>query len=537
MSRSRWSVVVLVVLLLCLLLVLCLTCAAAAWLWFYPASDSDTGPLVSSTAEGTLRLFGAEPDTLDPALVEDSVSAEYVVQIFSGLVTLNADLELVPDLAERWETSPDGRVYTFFLRPDARFHDGRPVTAADFKYSLERACAPRTGSRVAGVYLGDIVGASAMLAGQTDSIRGIEVLDDHTLRISIDAPKAYFLAKLTYSTAFVVDRQNTAQSDWLQHPNATGPFKLKEWTEEQIVLQRNDYYYRDKPRLEQVVSLLSGGSAMTMYENGELDIVGVGTADVERVRDTANPLHTELTVVPQLDIQYIGFDVTQPPFDDVRVRQAFVLAIDRDKIANVVWKGMMAPAEGIVPPGMPGYARKSSLLGFDPERARQLIAGSRYGDVAGLPPITLSISGWGSDMPPTVEAIVAMYRENLGIEVAVEQSGDILSDQPQMFSIGWIADYPDPEDFLDILFHSDSDLNHMNYSNDQVDRLLEQARLETDTARRMQLYLQAEELIVADAPWVPLWHGVDYVLTKPYVKGAVHAAAIFPWLSNVYIEQ
>jgi len=536
MPRSRWSVVALVVLLLCVLLALCLACAAAAWLWFTPASSSGTPPLVSSSGEGTLRLFGAEPDTLDPALVEDSNSAEYVVQIFSGLVTLDANLELVPDLAERWEIGADGRTYTFFLRQDARFHDGRPVTAADFKYSLERACAPRTGSRVAGVYLGDIVGAGAVLAGQTDSISGVEALDDHTLRITIDAPKAYFLAKLTYSTAFVVDRQNITKSNWLQQPNGTGPFKLAEWTDERIVLQRNEYYYRDKPRLQQVILLLSGGSPMTMYENGELDIVGVGTADVERVRDPANPLHAELAVVPQLDIQYIGLDVTQPPFDDVRVRQAFALAIDRSKIASVVWKGMQAPAEGIVPPGMPGYAREAPLLSFDPQRARQLIAESRYHDVAGLPPVTLSISGQGSEMPPTVEAIVAMYRENLGIEVAVEQSSDVLSDEPQMFMIGWIADYPDPEDFLDILFHSDSDLNHMHYASDQVDRLLEQARVEPDTARRMQLYGQAEKLIVADSPWVPLWHSVDYVLTKPYVQGVVHAAAIFPWLSNVYIE-
>jgi oligopeptide transport system substrate-binding protein len=536
MSRSRWPVVVLVVFLLCLLLVLCLTCAAAWWLWSYPASDSDTGPLVSSTGEGTLRLFGDEPGTLDPALITDATDAQYVVQIFSGLVSLNAELELVPDLAERWELSPDGRTYTFFLRQDARFHDGKAVTAADFKYSLERACDPRTGSRVAGVYLGDIVGTDAMLAGQTDSISGIEVLDDHALRITIDAPKAYFLAKLTYSTAFVVDRKNAEESNWLQQPNGTGPFKLKEWTDERIVLQRNEYYYRDKPRLEEVIFLLSGGSSMTMYENGELDIVGTGAADVERVRDPANSLHAELTVVPQLDIHSICFDVTQPPFDDVKVRQAFALAIDREKLSSVVLKEMGVPAQGIVPPGMPGYARESSFLRFDPQRARQLVAESRYQDVAGLPPITLSISGSSTEMPPVAEAIVAMIRENLGIEVAVERSPDVPGGQSQMYEFGWIADYPDPEDFLDILFHSQSDLNYMNYSNDQVDRLLEEARVETDTARRMQLYEQAEGMIVADAPWVPLWHSVDYVLTKPYVKGAVYAAAISPWLSNVYIE-
>lgn len=545
MSRTRWPVLALVLLLLCLLALLCLTCVAAGWFLLRPGSGaSPAQPSVRPADSGTLRLFGAEPRTLDPALVEDAVSAEYVVEIFSGLVTLDVELQVVPDLAERWEVSPDGKTYTFFLREGARFHDGRPVTAADFKYSLERACHPRMGSTVAGTYLGDIVGAKEVLAGQTDEISGIQVLDERTLRITVDAPKAYFLAKLTYSTAFVVDRENVEQRDWLQQPNGTGPFKLGERSQQRIVLQRNDYYYRDGPKLERVIFFLSGGSPMSMYENGELDIVVVGPADIERVRDPANPLHAELSTVPQLSIQYLGFDVTQPPFDDVRVRQAFALAVDRQKITDVVWKGMRVPAQGIVPPGMPGYPvlrrgqgeRDRPLLSYDPQRARRLIAESEYEDVTRLPPITLSIGGSGAQLDPVTEALVAMYRENLGLEIRVERSDDVLGGRPQFFSMGWIADYPDPEDFLDILFHSESGLNHSNYSNPQVDQLLEEARIETDTQRRMQLYEQAEEMIVADAPWVPLWHTVDYVLTKPYVKGATHAAAVFPWLSNVYIE-
>jgi len=536
MSRRRWPVVALVVVLLCLLLALCLTCVAAGWFLSRPGLGPGTAPSVRPANGGTLRLFSEEPRTLDPALVEDSVSAEYVVEIFGGLVTLDDQLEVVPDLAERWEVSRDGKVYTFYLRQEARFHDGSPVTAADFKYSLERACAPHTGSTVAGVYLGDIVGAQQMLSGQASEIRGVEAVDEHTVRITIDAPKAYFLAKLTYSTAFIVDRRDVERSGWLDQPNGTGPFKLVERSSERIVLQRNEQYHRQKPALEQVILAFSGGSPMSMYENGELDVVAVGPADIERVRDPANPLHADLTVVPQMDVQYLGFDVTQPPFDDVKVRQAFSLALDREKIARVVWKEMKAPAEGIVPPGMPGYERDKPLLGYDPVRARQLMAESKYRDGASFPPVTLSIGGTGTQMPPVVEAIVAMYRENLGIEIQVEQSADVLAGQPQFFSLGWIADYPDPEDFLDILFHSQSGLNHMQYSDSQADKLLEQARVEQDVQQRMQLYHAAEEMIVADAPWVPLWHSVDYVLTKPYIKGAVYASAIFPWLSQVYVE-
>jgi oligopeptide transport system substrate-binding protein len=263
----------------------------------------------------------------------------------------------------------------------------------------------------------------------------------------------------------------------------------------------------------------------------------VGPGDVERVLDPTNPLNAELSMVPQLNTQYLGFDVTQEPFDDVKVRQAFGLAVDRQKITDVVWKGMRLPAEGIVPPGMPGYEREQPLLDYDPQRARRLISESQYGDVSRFPVVTLSIGGSSVEMDRVTAAIVAMYRENLGIEIDVERSADILADRPQFFSLGWIADYPDPEDFLDILFHSSSPLNHMNYANSSVDRLLEEARVEQDPQRRMLLYTKAEELIVSDTPWVPLWHSVDYVLTKPYVRGVNYAAAIFPWLCDVYLER
>jgi len=537
-SGSRWPVLLLGLLLACLLAGCCLVCLGGGWFLFNPITVSEA-PLsgLSPVGGGTLRLFGSAPDTLDPALVEDVVSAEYVVEIFGGLTALDGQLQVVPDLAERWEVSADGRSYTFFLRENACFQNGRRVTADDVKYSLERACDPQLGSTVAPVYLGDIVGVGEKLAGQATEVHGVEVLDERTVRITIDEPKAYFLAKLTYSTGFVVDRQNVEQDNWLDRPNGTGPFKLVSHSARQIVLQRNENYYREPARLDKVVFTLSGGSPMNMYENGELDIVSVSPADVERVRDPANPLHTELSTVPQLDIQYLGFDVTQPPFDDVRVRQAFALAVDRQKLTDLVWMGMKVPAEGIVPPGMPGFQREKPLLSYDVERARRQIAESRYGSVDRLPPITLSISGSDGQLPSIIRALVAMYRDNLGIEIQVEGSKDILAAEPQMYYLGWIADYPDPEDFLDLLFHSESGLNRMRYAHVQVDELLEEARVETDATRRARLYQQAEELIVSDAPWVPLWHNVDYMLTKPYVKGVTYAAAVFPWLSSVYLEK
>lgn len=161
-----------------------------------------------SSGQGALNLWDTGPLTLDPAISADVSSHSYVMQIFSGLVRLDQELNIVPDIAENWEKSPDGKTYTFYLRQGVKFHSGQEVKAADFKYSWERACDPDTGSGTAATYLGDIVGAKDMLAGRAEEISGVEVIDDYTLRVTIDAPKAYFLDKLAYPTAFVVDRDN-----------------------------------------------------------------------------------------------------------------------------------------------------------------------------------------------------------------------------------------------------------------------------------------------------------------------------------------
>ncbi|MBU0490459.1 MAG: peptide ABC transporter substrate-binding protein [Chloroflexi bacterium] len=471
-----------------------------------------------------LRLVGDDPDTLDPALAGDVDSSTYILQIFSGLVSLDADLNVVPDIAERWTVSEDGTVYTFDLRHGVVFHDGKPVTAQDVKYSIERACDPATGSRTASLYLGDIVGVMAKLQGQASEVRGVEAVDDYTVRITIDAAKSYFLSKLTYHTSFVVDRTNVESGDnWMTRPNGTGPFMLKERTAEHIVLAGNPHYYQGTIALQEVDYNLLPGSPMTLYEQGDLDVVNVGIDNIERVLDPASPLNSELMVVPSLDVWYVGFDTQTKPFDDVKVRQALAMATNRRGIVDVMFKKMRREARGILPPGMPGYNEKLAGLPFDPDQARTALAESSYGGPDDLPPIVFTVSGSGGTSPLT-EALVDMYKEYLGVEVQVQQveSGffDGLHDHRyQMFMLGWIADYPDPENFLDILFYTGTEGNNSRYSNPTVDDLLKQARTEPDAAKRMALYQQAEAIIVNDAPWVPLFHSIDYVLVKPYVKG------------------
>jgi oligopeptide transport system substrate-binding protein len=564
-SGKRWVWIPITIAVVAFLLVVC--GGGFLFLWYQgegfeflerPTPSSKPLPTTGPTLEAkppaqtgaTLNLPGGEPPTLDPALTQDANSATYIEEIFSGLVTLNQDLEVVPDIADSWELSDDGTTYTFHLRDDVKFHDGKPVTAQDFKYSIERACDPATGSVVADTYLGDIVGAQAKLRGETDEVSGAVVIDDHTLEITIDSPKAYFLSKLTYPTAFVVDQENVEGpvQPWTDRPNGTGPFRLAEYELGlRIVLERNEAYYgTPKPALERVNFVLAGGSAMTMYETGELDAVPVGLADIERVLDPSNPLNKELSItVPTLSLFYIGFNVSVPPFDDQKVRQAFNYAVDKDKYVEVVWKEMQIKAEGILPPGMPGYNEDLRGYPYDPEKARQLIAESKYGDASNLPEITLSVSGGGGAASRWVAAIVEMYKQNLGVDIAIQQTGwatylqDLRAHRYQMFGVGagWIADYPDPQDFLDILFHSESRNNDGEYSNPEVDRLLEEARAEQDSEKRMELYQQAEEMILEDAPIVPLTHDAEYWLTKPYVKGMIYPPAIIPKLKYVSISK
>ena len=554
-SDNRLLLAILAVALVLLLIV----CCAGTVFVFFVYSSSNPGavqigssiaatpravPAVPRARQGqtlTLCPLGGEPLTLDPHLVQDADSAEYIVNIFSGLVGIDQNLKLTPDLAEKWDISADGKTYTFTLRKNAKFQDGRQVTAQDVKYSFERALDPLTESPVADTYLGDIVGARDRLANRATSVSGVKVIDDATVAITIDAPKSFFLWQLTYTVAYIVDRNNIEKGgkNWADKPNGTGPFKLASRTADQIVLARNDNYYGAKPTLTQVTYLLTG-SAMTRYENGEIDMTQVTGADIDRVTDETNALSKQLVTADQFSFSYLGFDVSVPPFDDPKVRQAIAYAIDKNKLTSVVLKGMATTADGILPPGMPGYNKDLNKLTFDPVKAKQILAQSKYAGT--MPPITLYVLGSGAAPTGTPPAIQQMLQQNLGVTMDIQlvDSNAFFSGLFQhkyaMFITGWIADYPDPYDFLDVLFHSQSTLNHGNYKNAQLDTLLDAARLERDEAKRTQLYQQAEQVLISDAAVIPLDFARDYWLVKPYVKGVQRPPFVLPWLTPVSIE-
>ena len=494
---------------------------------------------------GTFRRLWSDPPTLDPHLTGDTTSAGVVAEVFSGLVTLDTDLKLVPDIAESW-TIEDGTVYTFKLRANAKFHNGKPVTAQDFKWSLERAAAPDTASPVADTYLNDILGAEKYFDGEADEIVGLKVIDDHTLEITTDAPKAYFLAKLTYPTANVLDREVVeagGRSWWIDNPVGTGPFKLSEYRiGERIVLERNEDYYRDLAGVETIVMNLAGGQAMAMYENDEIEITGVGLYDLERVLDPNEPLNKELVVAPPgFSVSYIGFNASMAPFDDVKFRQALNHAVDKQLIATGVLSELVEPAYSILPPGFPGYTENIVGLQFDPDLARKLLSESKYPDAESRPRIVVTVPGTGGTIGLDLEVVLEMWKQELGVEVEIQQVEwatyleDLDAKKFQAYAgLGWEADYPDPQDFLDILFHSESSINHGDFKNAEIDAVLEEARVEADINKRIALYHQAEQMIVDQAPWVPMWFTGDrYALVKDYVEGYVMTPMIVPKLRQI----
>lgn len=365
----------------------------------------------------TLRLpggsgAGGDPPTLDPALTSDVESATYIVEIYSGLVSFNKDLKIVPDLAEKWDISNDAKTYTFTLRKDVKFHDGRPMTAQDVQYSLERSADPKTRSTVSPLYLSDIAGFTEKYTGQAKTISGVKVIDNYTIQIDLKRPVSYFLAELAHPVSYVVDKFNveSGEQPWYLHPNGTGPYKLTQWDQGQmIVLEKNADYYGDvKPSVDRIEMILGGGSGMTRYENGDLDAVRVSLADIDRVSDTSNPLNKELSVEPQLSTGFLVFNTRKAPFDDPKVRLAFAMSIDTTKIAKVVYKDMVQPATGILPQAFPGFNPNLQGIKYDPAAAKQLLAESKY--ASGLPDIVWNTIGGGGAAGSDTQAIAEMLK-------------------------------------------------------------------------------------------------------------------------------
>jgi ABC-type transport system substrate-binding protein len=463
-----------------------------------------------------------EPATLDPAYSVDYSSGMLSSLVHANLVRYTPEGELVPDLARRWEISPDGMKYTFHLAP-ALFSCGRRVRALDVLFSFERLLAPGTVSPRWWV-LGSVLGAEAYHGGGIRSIPGVEARDDSTVIIRLQRPASHFLGLLAMPAAGIVCREDlSALGDrYARSPCGGGPWRLAEWREaEEIVLVRNERYQGRKPLVEGI-SFRIIPETMTRiaeFEVGNLDLLEVPRAELDLWRSAGPPLlETE-----ELRIVYIGLNNARPPFDDVRVRRALNMAVDTETIIAHVLFGGATKAKGVVPAALRGSPHPVDLYPFDPDGAMELLAEAGYPD-------GFEMEIWQRENPEggrileSVQAYLGrvgvrarlVTREWSAFKQAVERG------TPDAFYLDWFADYPDPENFLVPLFHSSNrggGGNRSNYENGEVDSLLDEAALCGDPAERWELCRGAEEIVYRDAPWIFLWFPTRYEIVSPRLRG------------------
>ncbi len=482
-----------------------------------------------------------EPSTLDPAVARETTSHFYVSNIYSGLVRLDEALSVSPSLAASWQVDETGTVYTFTLRDGITFHDGKPITAADFKFSIERATDPELHGDTALLYLSDIVGAVAKMAGEADEVSGFQVVDDRTIRITIDSPKEYFLAKLAYPTGFVVDSATVGAlgEDWWMDAeiNGSGPYQLLHWyADEAIVLKRFDGYHQPVA-MEHIISpfdALPGAKGLDMYQSDFWDGIFVGARSLDDLREN-DALSGQLHEFDQLTSYFVVMDTEMSPLDDANVRRALAMALDRQKLIDDLYGGNLLLANGILPPGIPGFSEDLQAIPFDPAEAKRLLASSQYAD--DFPEITYIAVDRDGEPSESIQFMIDSWKENLGVEVNLnlvdpEYYYYNLEDQEgHLYTYGWVADYPDPENFLDLLLHSEA--HDSRYVNAAFDTLLEQARETQDREARLELFRLAEQLLIHETGIIPLFHVQDYVLLKPYVQGFAISPVGQPDIANV----
>jgi len=473
------------------------------------------------------RPLGQDPLTLDPVRIGDVFSRSVAQQIFDGLVQFDQTLTITPALAQRWTASRDGLSWTFTLRKGVRFHHGRELTADDVVYSFTRLLDPKLKSGAADLFLG-IRGAQEFREGKAKEVAGLAALDRHTVQVTLTEALTPFVSVLAVGHAKIVPRDIVEQEgeNFGTRPVGTGPFRFVRWDRgKEIVLSANPDYFDGAPRLSRVVyRIFPGEKFEAMYEEfqrGTLEDTPIPTQDYLRI--VAERKHVYIKR-PMLSVRFYGINTRVKPLDDRRVRQALLHAIDWEAVVADVFLGRYILAQGILPPGTLGFNPKLKGYPYDPVRARQLLAQAGYPEGRGLPAIQIW-SGAKLDRVVREHEEIKKFLGAVGIRVDVHYLTDWPSFSKNLgegkfpvFLYAWFADVPDPDNFLFKLFYSKSPRNFFGYANPIVDDLLLQARREPNLPRRVELYRRAEELILEDAPIIPVWHYTYERLFQPYVR-------------------
>lgn len=524
----------------------------------------------------TLPVTGfTDFETLDPALAHDTSSINAIQMVFTGLVQLNNKLEVVPQLAQSWQQESDGVTWTFHLKPNLTFNDGAPLTSTDVAYSLDRALQPTTQSTTAPLYLSLIKDADQLLAGRISTLigRSLQTPDQNTLVIVTKQKAAYFLAMLTSPCSYVVEKSLIEKygarfTDHLAEGGGAGPFKVAQYVHGQAIrFVPNTHYYNKQPQLQSVkmVFFRSSDEAYQAYQSNQVDMTGVPLSTLAN-----DSKRQDFHKIPQLWINYYTMNYLVKPFDNVKIRQAFALAINKTDIAKNIWKDTVIPTNHIVPQGMAGY--NPDLKGLDgtsnltgnPQKAQELLQqGMReegWSSIAQMPKITLTYARGLSASDQEVQTLIGAWQKVLHVTVASNPTDyNSLLDKVtaatlnaqglQFWGLSWVSEYPDPQDWLSLQFARGVPNNNMNYGQNSsatlaqqqaTQQLLVNADANTDASARIKSYQQAEQQLINDVAWLPIEQETTTFLRSPYIVGIVdNGQGIIPpddW-ANIYRVQ
>lgn len=509
-----------------------------------------TGCGKSGDTGQTLRyVLEAEPATLDPAKSTAIPESLVELQLFEGLTRLNTEDQPVAGVAERWDVSDDGLKYVFYLRPSAKWSNGDSVTAHDFEFAWKRALSPELASENAYMLFpiknGQAYNEKKIPADQV----GIKAVDDHTLEVTLEKPTAYFLSLTAFHAFYPVNKKMvTSSPDKWSADIATlignGPFKITSWAHSsKIEFAKNEQYWDAAAvkllKMEWPISD-SQSTRLALVENNQADMM-VEPPIVEHDRLTQAGL---LKISPYLGIYYYVFNTQKAPFDNVKVRQAFSLSINREALVTNVVKGGKKPAYAWVAPGLSSGGKdfrdeSNNFAKEDKALAQKLLAEAGYAAGQGLPPVTLLFNT--SEMHKSIaEAIQEMWKQNLGVTVALsnQESKVFLESRAQgAFQIArasWIGDYADPMAFMDV-FKDPS--NDAKYHNPAYDSLIEKAQSTLDQPVRLAAMHEAEKLLFEDAVIIPIYYTTQPFVVKPYVKGYFWSVLGLADFKTAYIEK
>lgn len=491
-------------------------------------------PNAAPLEQQVFRFMFSEPTSLDIGLVVYGANGTQF--LFERLVMLNENNELVPAAASRWETNRTGDRWTFHLRPDGRWSDGRPVTAHDFEYAFKRFLDPKNGNPFAYFYY-EIKGAKAFNQSLTTDPAsvGIRAQDNLTLIIETERACPYLPYIVAFGTSAPVPRWQVERfgAKWTEpeHCVSNSSYRLTAWAHgASLTFGLNEQYAGPhKSTLEQIRILFSDAthSALAAYENNETDWIFLDAPDLARVRDDP-VLKKELAIEPYPATWYLFFRTEQAPFNDVRVRQAISHAIDREAICRVALQGLGLPAYSMIPPGLPGYAgdRLRPLQAFDPTIARQLLAEAGYPGGRGFPKTELWLRNAPASLRTVAEALQAMLKDQLGIDVTIQlterklYTEKMLQRTLPLSLITYSSDFPDPGNMLAQVWHSQPEgSGRHDWKNERFDQLVDQASGEMNPSKRLELYQEAERLLISDAGGVFLLHPKFAELRKAWVRG------------------